>query len=143
MANRVGAESISAGAVSITRGNGETAERDESRRASLARMGIEDLEAGIRELFAQLEAQESQRQKIEASIVQTEDHLAEERSKAEAMPYSGRAREGRLGFLLQAEAIAVTSRQVLATQQNIAELAQLLAGLTREVARIKEQLESS
>ncbi len=106
-------------------------------------MGIEDLEAGIRELFAQLEAQESRRQEIETSIAQTEDHLAEQRAKAEAMPYSGRAREERLGFLLQAETIAVTSRQVLATQQNIAELAQLLAGLTREVARIKEQLEPS
>jgi hypothetical protein len=106
-------------------------------------MGIEDLEAGIRDLFAQLEAQESQRQQIEASIAQTEDHLAEQRAKAEAMPYSGRAREERLGFLLQAETIAVASRQVLATQQNIAELAQLLAGLTREVARIKEHLEPS
>jgi uncharacterized protein YhaN len=106
-------------------------------------MGIEDLEAGIRELFAQLEAQESQRQEIEERIARTEDHLAEERAKAEAMPYSGHAREERLRFLLQAETIAVTSRQVLATQQSIAELAQLLAGLTREVARMKEHLESS
>ena len=113
------------------------------RRASLARMGIEYLEAGIRDLFAQLEAQESQRQQIEASIAQTDRHIVDQRAQAEAMPYSSRAREERLSFLVQAETIAVTSRQVLATQHNIADLAQLIAGLTREVARIKEQFEPS